>query len=39
MGGVQTEVEAAEVGLDQGRLDRIGKHFTRYVDTAGSLAG
>jgi CubicO group peptidase (beta-lactamase class C family) len=38
MGGVQTEVEAAEVGLDQGRLDRIGKHFTRYVDT-GRLPG
>jgi CubicO group peptidase (beta-lactamase class C family) len=38
MGGVQTELEAAEVGLDQGRLDRIGKHFTRYVDT-GRLPG
>jgi CubicO group peptidase (beta-lactamase class C family) len=38
MGGVQTEIEAAEVGLDQGRLDRIGKHFTRYVDT-GRLPG
>jgi CubicO group peptidase (beta-lactamase class C family) len=38
MGGVQTEIEAAEVGLDQGRLDRIGKHFARYVDT-GRLPG
>jgi CubicO group peptidase (beta-lactamase class C family) len=38
MGGVQTEVEAAEVGLDQGRLDRIGKHFARYVET-GRLPG
>src|ERR1700728_4264767 len=38
MGGVQTEVEAAEVGLDQARLDRIGKHFARYVDT-GRLPG
>jgi CubicO group peptidase (beta-lactamase class C family) len=38
MGGVQTEVEAAEAGLDQGRLDRIGKHFARYVDT-GRLPG
>jgi CubicO group peptidase (beta-lactamase class C family) len=38
MGGVQTEIEAAEVGLDQGRLDRIGKSFARYVDT-GRLPG
>ena len=38
MGGVQTEVEAAEVGLDQARLDRIGAHFARYVDT-GRLPG
>ena len=32
MGGLQTEVEAAEVGFDSERLDRIGRHFTRYVD-------
>src|SRR5215469_6484994 len=38
MGGVQTEVEAAEVGLDQSRLDRIPKHFASYVD-AGRLPG
>jgi CubicO group peptidase (beta-lactamase class C family) len=38
MGGVQTEVEAAEVGLDQARLDRIGAHFASYVDT-GRLPG
>ena len=38
MGGVQTEVEAAEVGLDQGRLDRIDRHFARYVDD-GRLPG
>src|ERR1700722_14270828 len=38
MGGVQTEIEAAEVGLDQNRLDRIGKHFARFVDT-GRLPG
>jgi CubicO group peptidase (beta-lactamase class C family) len=38
MGGVQTEVEAAEVGLDQARLERIDKHFARYVDR-GRLAG
>ena len=38
MGGVQTEVEAAEVGLDQSRLDRIPKHFASYVDT-GRLPG
>jgi CubicO group peptidase (beta-lactamase class C family) len=38
MGGVQTEVEAAEVGLDQARLDRIDRNFARYVDR-GRLAG
>jgi CubicO group peptidase (beta-lactamase class C family) len=38
MGGLQTEIEAAEVGLDQNRLDRIGKHFARFVDT-GRLPG
>jgi CubicO group peptidase (beta-lactamase class C family) len=38
MGGVQTEVEAAEVGFDGARLERIDKHFARYVDT-GRLAG
>ena len=32
MGGLQVEVEAAEVGFDQKRLDRIDKHFARYVD-------
>jgi CubicO group peptidase (beta-lactamase class C family) len=38
MGGVQTEVEAAEVGLDAARLERIDRHFARYVDR-GRLAG
>ena len=38
MGGLQTEIEAAEVGLDQNRLERIGKHFARFVDT-GRLPG
>ncbi len=38
MGGVQTEVEAAEVGFDGARLERIDKHFARYVDT-GRLPG
>ena len=38
MGGVQTEVEAAEVGLDQARLDRIPRHFASYVDS-GRLPG
>ena len=38
MGGVQTEVEAAEVGLDRARLERIDKHFAHYVDT-GRLTG
>jgi CubicO group peptidase (beta-lactamase class C family) len=38
MGGLQTEVEAAEVGLDQARLERIPRHFARYVDR-GRLPG
>jgi CubicO group peptidase (beta-lactamase class C family) len=38
MGGLQIEVDAAEVGFDQARLDRIDRHFARYVDT-GRLAG
>jgi len=38
MGGLQTEVEAAEVGFDQKRLDRIDRHFARYVDEQ-KLAG
>jgi CubicO group peptidase (beta-lactamase class C family) len=32
MGGLQTEVDPAEVGFDQGRLERIDRHFARYVD-------
>ena len=32
------EVEPAEVGLDTGRLARIEKHFSRYVDD-GRLLG
>jgi CubicO group peptidase (beta-lactamase class C family) len=38
MGALQVEVEPAEVGLDAARLERIGKHFARYVDT-GRLPG
>jgi CubicO group peptidase (beta-lactamase class C family) len=38
MGGLQTEVEAAEVGFDQSRLDRIPRHFASYVDR-GRLPG
>jgi CubicO group peptidase (beta-lactamase class C family) len=38
MGGLQVEVEAAEAGFDQKRLDRIDKHFARYVDER-KLAG
>ena len=38
MGGLKVEVEPAEVGLDPGRLERIGRHFARYVDD-GRLAG
>jgi len=38
MGGLQAEVEAAEVGLDAGRLARLDRHFARYVDD-GRLPG
>lgn len=31
MSGLSVEVEPSEVGLDQGRLDRLGKYFRRYV--------
>jgi CubicO group peptidase (beta-lactamase class C family) len=38
MTGLKAEVEPAEVGFDPGRLDRIGRHFARYVDD-GRLPG
>jgi CubicO group peptidase (beta-lactamase class C family) len=38
MGELQVEVEPAEVGFDKGRLERIDKHFARYVDS-GRLPG
>ena len=38
MGGLKPEVDAAEVGLDPGRLERIDRHFARYVDD-GRLPG
>ncbi len=38
MGGLKQEVEAAEVGLDPVRLERIDRHFARYVDD-GRLPG
>jgi CubicO group peptidase (beta-lactamase class C family) len=38
MGGLQAEVDPAEVGLDRARLGRIDTHFARYVDT-GRLPG
>jgi CubicO group peptidase (beta-lactamase class C family) len=38
MGGLQTEVDPAEVGFDAARLDRLDRHFARYVDD-GKLAG
>jgi CubicO group peptidase (beta-lactamase class C family) len=38
MGELQIEVEAAEVGLDARRLERIDRHFHRYVDD-GRLPG
>jgi CubicO group peptidase (beta-lactamase class C family) len=38
MGGLQVEVDPAEVGFDQARLERIDRHFARYVDR-GRLPG
>ncbi|HEY2508135.1 MAG TPA: serine hydrolase domain-containing protein [Streptosporangiaceae bacterium] len=38
MGELQIEVDPAEVGFDAGRLERIDKHFARYVDDR-KLAG
>src|ERR1700727_1164613 len=38
MGGLQIEVDPAEVGFDPARLARIDKHFARYVDEQ-KLAG
>ena len=38
MGGLKQEVDAAEVGLDPARLERIDRHFARYVDD-GRLPG
>ena len=38
MGGLSPEVDPAQVGLDSARLDRIDRHFTRYVDD-GRLRG
>jgi CubicO group peptidase (beta-lactamase class C family) len=38
MGELQQEVEAAEVGMDAGRLARLDRHFSRYVDD-GRLPG
>lgn len=38
MNGLKVEAEPGEVGLDAGRLARIGRHFARYVDD-GRLAG
>jgi CubicO group peptidase (beta-lactamase class C family) len=38
MSELKVEVDPAEVGLDPDRLQRIGRHFGRYVDD-GKLAG
>jgi CubicO group peptidase (beta-lactamase class C family) len=38
MSELKAEVEPAEVGLDPERLERIDRHFTRYVDN-GKLPG
>ena len=35
---LKAEIDPAEVGLDPARLDRIDRHFARYVDT-GKLPG
>jgi CubicO group peptidase (beta-lactamase class C family) len=38
MTGLKAEIDPAEVGFDPARLDRIDRHFARYVDD-GRLAG
>src|SRR5215469_1731208 len=38
MGGLQAEVDPAEVGFDKTRLQRIDRHFARYVEEQ-KLAG
>lgn len=38
MTGLKADVEPAEVGFDAGRLERIDRHFARYVDD-GRLPG
>jgi CubicO group peptidase (beta-lactamase class C family) len=38
MGGLQVDVDPAEAGFDSGRLDRLDRHFARYV-AEGRLAG
>jgi len=38
MSELKTEAEPAEVGLDPDRLQRIDRHFARYVDD-GRLPG
>ena len=38
MNGLKAEVDPAEVGLDAQRLQRVDRHFARYVDD-GRLAG
>jgi len=38
MAGLKPEVDAAEVGLDPARLERLDRHFARYVDD-GRLPG
>ncbi len=38
MGELKAEVDPAEVGLDPARLDRVDRHFRRYVDD-GRLPG
>jgi CubicO group peptidase (beta-lactamase class C family) len=38
MTGLKAEVDPAEVGLDAARLDRLDRHFARYVDD-GRLPG
>ncbi|MGH3393287.1 MAG: serine hydrolase, partial [Streptosporangiaceae bacterium] len=38
MSGFKADVDPAEVGLDAGRLERLDRHFARYVDQ-GRLPG
>ncbi|MFD0395342.1 hypothetical protein ACFQ3Z_37195 [Streptomyces nogalater] len=38
MGRLRQDVDPAEAGLDAGALERLDRHFARYVDQGGCPA-